>query len=157
MSDEVTTKSNTGKIIGIGCLVVAFLAVPVIGIIAAIAIPNFVSMQNKTKAGEIPMNMNAIKVAEISYYSQFDQYVAADAYPPFVEKQAKIWDGQASGGFETIGWIPFGNVRGSYSVSTTHNDFTITGISDIDGDGINATYVATSSTNPTKTTAPDIY
>ena len=53
---------------------------------------------------------------------------------------------------------PNGDVRGSYMVSTTNTNFTATGISDVDGDGVYATYQATKSENPNApTTAPDVY
>jgi type II secretory pathway pseudopilin PulG len=158
MSDEVVKKSNTGIIIGIGCLVVAFLAVPVIGILSAIAIPNFVSMQYKTKRSEVPMNMTAIKTALEAYKAADNVYVTASAYPSYPSKEPRAWDISASGGFATLNWSPHEKVRGSYAISTTANtDFIITGISDVDGDGENATYIATASTSPNLTTAPDIY
>ena len=68
---------------------------------------------------------------------------------------------EASGGFETLNWMPDGDVRGSYSVKTKEQsgmamDFTIIGVMDADGDGKFATYTATKSVNPVKTNK-DIY
>ena len=51
------------------------------GILAAIAIPNFVSMQYKAKRSEIPMNLKAIKVAEVSYEMAYDVYIPATQWP----------------------------------------------------------------------------
>ena len=141
------------------------LAAPLIGSIgAAIAIPNFISMQYKSKRAEVPTNIKAIKTAQIMYESAYDVFVNVDEYPPrsWNGKEARPWIVSQSGGFEVLNWMPDGDVRGSYSVTTTSggmgSDFTIVGVIDADGDGIYATYTATKSTNPNSpTTAPDIY
>ena len=139
-------------------LVELMIVVAIIGILAAIAVPNFMSMQYKTKRSEVPMNMKAIKTSEEAYKAADNVYVVASAYPASPAANPQTWDSTASGGFETLGWLPDAKVRGSYAVSTTSNtDFTITGLSDVDGDGDNASYTATSSTAPNLTTARDIY
>ena len=139
-------------------LVELMIVVAIIGILAAIAIPNFVSMQYKSKRAEVPQNLKAIKTAEIAYENEFDAYVKCSAYPASPTKTTQIWTKSASGGFKTIDFTPSGEVRGSYMVSTAQLNFTATGISDIDGDGIYATYIATKSENPNSPlTAPDVY
>ena len=139
-------------------LVELMIVVAIIGILAAIAIPNFVSMQYKSKRAEIPQNLKAIKIAEIAYENEFDVYVKCSAYPASPTKTTQIWTKSASGGFRTIDFTPSGEVRGSYMVSTAQFNFTATGISDVDGDGVSATYITTKSSNPNNpTTAPDVY
>ena len=139
-------------------LVELMIVVAIIGILAAIAVPNFMSMQYKTKRSEVPMNMKAIKTSEESYKAADNVYVAASAYPASPSANPQQWDVASSGGFKTLGWEPDGKVRGSYAVATTSNtDFTITGLADVDGDGSTATYTATSSKAPTLTTARDVY
>ena len=139
-------------------LVELMIVVAIIGILAAIAIPNFVTMQYKSKRSEVPMNLKGIKTAEISYESNFDVFVTASAYPSSPTKTVNTWVKASSGGFATMGWAPDGDVRGSYSVATSTTDFTANGISDVDGDGVNATYTATKSNNPNSpTTGPDVY
>ena len=139
-------------------LVELMIVVAIIGILAAIAIPNFVTMQYKSKRSEVPMNIKGIKTAEISYESNFDVFVNCTAYPGSPTKTVTQWVPGSSGGFSTMGWSPDGDVRGSYAVSTSTTDFTATGLSDVDGDGTSATYQATKSTNPNApTTAPDVY
>ena len=139
-------------------LVELMIVVAIIGILAAIAIPNFVSMQYKSKRAEIPQNLKAIKIAEIAYENEFDVYVKCSAYPASPTKTTQIWTKSASGGFRTIDFTPSGEVRGSYMVSTAQFNFTATGVSDVDGDGVSATYITTKSSNPNNpTTAPDVY
>jgi prepilin-type N-terminal cleavage/methylation domain-containing protein len=128
-------------------LVELMIVVAIIGILASIAIPNFISMQYKTKRSEIPSNLKAIKTAQIAYESDFDTYVTCAAYPSSPTKTVQAWVDSSSGGFKTIGWKPDGSVRGSYGVSTSSTDFTATGLSDVDGDSAYATYVATKTSN----------
>ena len=139
-------------------LVELMIVVAIIGILAAIAVPNFMSMQYKTKRSEVPMNMKAIKTSEEAYKAADNVYVTASLYPGQPSQNPVNWDVSASGGFGTLGWEPDGKVRGGYSVATTSNTaFIITGLSDVDGDGGVATYLATTSTTPTLQTARDIY
>ena len=97
---------------------------------------------------ELVANMKAIKTAEIAYESNFDVFVTAAVYPSEPSDSPQSWVKGSSGGFATLGWSPDGDVRGSYSVTTTNIDFTAKGIGDIDGDGTLETYTATKSTNP---------
>jgi type IV pilus assembly protein PilA len=139
-------------------LVELMIVVAIIGILAAIAIPNFVSMQYKSKRGEIPLNLKGIKTAELAYESNFDVFVNATAYPGTPLKTTQAWVIASSGGFATLGWSPDGDVRGSYGVTSTSQNFTATGLSDVDGDGSPASYIATKSQNPNApTTLPDVY
>ena len=139
-------------------LVELMIVVAIIGILAAIAVPNFMSMQYKTKRSEVPMNMKAIKTSEEAYKAADNVYVGAAEYPSAPAQNPQQWDVTASGGFKTLGWEPDAGVRGTYAVATTSNtDFTITGTSDVDGDGSEATYTATSSKAPVLTTARDVY
>ena len=63
-------------------------------------------------------------------------------------KERDAWDVPRSAGFKILGWTLDGDVRGFYSVTTTATDFRVMGTSDIDGDGVYATYIATKSTKP---------
>jgi type IV pilus assembly protein PilA len=130
-------------------LVELMIVVAIIGILAAIAIPSFITMQLKAKRAEVPGNVDGIKTAELSYDAAFDAFVAAAATPATVPGKAPVqWT--AGSAFDTIGWSPDGEVRGQYAVPTaTNTDFTVTGACDVDGNGTNADYSATSSINAT--------
>jgi type IV pilus assembly protein PilA len=140
-------------------LVELMIVVAIIGILAAIAIPNFVSMQYRSKRAELPPNVEGIKTAEIAYDAAYDTLIAATAFPAGTPGKTQVdWVSASSGGFKTIGWEPSGKVRGQYAVATlSSTDFRVTGIADVDGDTEMATYTATKSINATLKTANDIY
>ena len=130
-------------------LVELMIVVAIIGILAAIAIPNFVSMQYRAKRAEVPANVDGIKTAELAYDAAFDTFVEQTSlYPGSPTKAQQDWP--SGSGFDTIGWSPDGKVRGSYKVSTkSSTNFLVTGVSDVDGDGTQATYTSTKSINAT--------
>ncbi len=139
-------------------LVELMIVVAIIGILAAIAIPNFVSMQYRAKRAEVPSNVDGIKTAELAYDAAFDVFIQETAFRPSssVSKTQTAWIGGTS--FDTLGWSPDGKVRGAYRVTTTSTtDFQVVGICDVDGDGSNATYTSTKSTNAAQTTQNNIY
>ena len=136
-------------------LVELMIVVAIIGILAAIAIPNFVSMQYRAKRAELPPNVDGVKTAEIAYEAAFDVFIDVGATPgAHGGKVAQNWP--ASTTFDTLGWEPSGKVRGSYAVSgSTNTNFLVTGICDVDGDGDEATYTATKSISATLATGDE--
>ena len=102
--------------------------------------------------------MDGIKTAQLGYDAAFDRYVQQTAFHP----GATVGKGQVGwttgSAFDTLGWSPDGEIRGAYKVSTVSTtDFRVTGISDVDGDGQQATYTATKSINATLTTPETVY
>ncbi|MFH1464190.1 MAG: prepilin-type N-terminal cleavage/methylation domain-containing protein [Pseudomonadota bacterium] len=137
-------------------LVELMIVVAIIGILAAIAIPNFVDMQYRAKRAEVPPNVDGIKTAEIAYEAAFDTFVEQTDEKPdaTVNKIARAWNVADSGGFAALGWEPSGTVRGAYSVSTpSTTNFVVTGYCDVDDDDDNATYTATKSISASLTLA----
>jgi len=129
-------------------LVELMIVVAIIGILAAIAIPNFVSMQYRAKRAEVPANVDGVKTAELAYDAAFDKFIQQTAFYPSsdVTKAQVTW--VTGSAFDTIGWSPDGKVRGAYKVvSLSTTDFRVTGISDVDGDGEISTYTSTKSVN----------
>ena len=136
-------------------LVELMIVVAIIGILAAIAIPNFITMQLKAKRGELPGNVDGIKTAELAYGAAFDGYVSATEQPrttATLDKVAVTWT-TAYTDWNTLNWKPDGQVRGSYVVLTSSGatDFMIWGQSDVDNDNTVVSYNATTSTNATIT------
>ena len=131
-------------------LVELMIVVAIIGILAAIAIPNFLKYQAKAKQGEAKVNLKGIYTAELSYLAESDAYASftavgfslAASNPRY---EYDIGVGSTVGGSATCD-------SGTAGVSGTP-DFTATGCGNIDGDAvidswsINDVNVLTNSTN----------
>ena len=77
-------------------LIELMIVVAIIGILAAIAIPNFLKFQAKSKQSEAKSNLGAVYTGELSYFGETNQY----------------------GDFNTIGWSPSGQTRYHYCLGT---------------------------------------
>ena len=62
-------------------LIELMIVVAIIGILAAIAIPNFLKFQLKAKTSEGKTNLAAIRTAEESVFAEYGAYVSADTSP----------------------------------------------------------------------------
>ena len=70
-----SAKGTTAKTLAIVAIVInVALAVPVCGILAAIAIPNFVKFQCRSKQSEAKGNLKALYVAQESHRAETDTY-----------------------------------------------------------------------------------
>ena len=138
-------------------LLVLFMLVAVVGASWVAFIEKSNQMVLQSMRTELLINIRAIKEAQENYYREHNHYVECDPYPAFPQKGTQDWEKLDSGGFYTINWAPEVDVRGSYRVSVSDDDFTVTGISDVDGDGVYATAVATKSQNVDLITDLDIY
>jgi len=129
-------------------LVELMIVVAIIGVLASLAIPNFVEMQYRAKRAEAPANVSGIKTAAIAYESVNDKFLRVKAHPTSdPDKKARSWKG-GNADFIELGWEPDGHVRGQYSISTSKSDFTVNGVIDVDNDQNDAVYTATRSIVP---------
>jgi type IV pilus assembly protein PilA len=76
-------------------LIELMIVVAIIGILAAIAIPNFLKFQAKSKTSEARTNLGAIFTGETSYFGESNSY----------------------GDFTNIGWGPTGTPRYHYTLT----------------------------------------
>ena len=75
-------------------LIELMIVVAIIGILAAIAIPNFLQFQLRSKTGEAKTNLAAIRTAEEGYFAEFSNYVAAAETPGrAVSANKRVWTG----------------------------------------------------------------
>ncbi len=132
-------------------LIELMIVVAIIGILAALAIPNFIRFQLRAKAGEGKTNLKAISVAQEGYFSEFSVYVAAAAEPTFLPGNVKTRWGlldcggaDMNHGFCITGYAPEGEVFYQYAVVVADTDgngaadvYTADAQSDIDGDVAN--------------------
>ena len=123
-------------------LIELMIVVAIIGILAAIAIPNFLRFQMRAKAGEGKVNLAAIRTAQEGYFAEFSTYVVGTLSPVAVgalDVAKNAWTD--NGGFGTMGFSPEGDVYYAYSVEVgpgggpPFDRFTAQGMSDIDDDG----------------------
>jgi len=115
-------------------LIELMIVVAIIGILAAIAIPNFLRFQLRSKTGEAKTNLAAIRTAEEGYFAEYNQFVGAARAPGgALGTQKRTWTAPAD--FEQLGWAPEGEVFFDYAVEAPAGaDFSVGAEGDLDGD-----------------------
>ncbi len=120
-------------------LIELMIVVAIIGILAAIAIPNFLRFQLKAKSSEGKVNLAAIRTAEESYFAEYGGYVSSEPSPQATAANLKtnFVHYLAGKGFDQVGWQPEGDVYFNYQVATTStgNEFLASAAADIDASG----------------------
>ena len=134
-------------------LIELMIVVAIIGILAAIAIPNFLRFQLRSKTGEAKANLAAIRTAEEGYFSEYGVYVLAPvtpaANPPSNRKQP--WPPPANppapNSFDQLGWSPEGEVFFVYGAAvgagagpTGAGAFSLQAVGDLDADGTQSNF-----------------
>jgi type IV pilus assembly protein PilA len=141
---KLIRKSNKGF-----TLIELMIVVAIIGILAAIAIPNFLRFQLKAKSSEGKVNIAAIRTAEESFQAEFGAYVSVPVQNPATINAVKqpfvtgTTLNAAGANFETLGWAPEGQVFFQYAVAfaaATPTAYTITATADIDANTTNQSW-----------------
>ena len=143
-------------------LVELMIVVAIIGILAAIAIPNFVAMQYRSKRAEVQPNITGIKTAELAYDASNDAFIVQSSFVPrtlagsAADKAPSAWNTGTN--FATLNWAPDGEVRGTYMVtSSSSTDFMVTGQINVDGDANKAAFTCSKNSNADMVTGNDTY
>lgn len=134
------------------------VVVAIIGILAAIAIPNFQEVSMRAKRSELATNVEGIRASQMAYFHQYDAFVNCGPAPVEPAELGPV-DFPGDPGFDLIGWRADGKVYGSYAATTqveenlqgggTIPGFAVEGRSDIDQDDVNVSVTASRQIKPT--------
>ena len=122
-------------------LVELMIVVAIIGILAAIAIPNFLNFRLKAKTSEAKSNLGAIRSTEVAYFAEWSFWVANQDFVP-VTFAARAGNGSkvswnAGSRFSILGFAPEGKVFFSYNAEGSDyptSGFTAQSMGDLDAD-----------------------
>ena len=138
-------------------LVELMIVVAIIGILAAIAIPNFLQFRLKAKTSEAKSNLGAIRSTEVAYFAEWDFYVGNQPPTPTGNRQGitdkRPWNNTTR--FSILGFAPEGSVFYDYALLSTANNLyppnaegmSMYAAGDLDGDNSLCSFYVTSATN----------
>jgi len=110
------------------------IVVSIVGLLAAIAIPNFIGMQKRAKTTEARSNLGAIWSLQEAYFVENESYAS-----PSGGLDPGTYDGTT--GWSGLGFYPKGTTRYEYVVVSASNEsFLAQASGDIDGDGQDDTW-----------------
>ena len=112
-------------------LIELMIVVAIIGILAAIAIPNFLRFQAKSKQSEAKTNLGGIFTAEVSYFSEFNSYanLGVVSWAPVGTPRYRYTSG---------GGTDMGNIAGPTAVTIVIANWTTGGVAYTPAAGANA-------------------
>jgi type IV pilus assembly protein PilA len=134
-------------------LIELMMVVALVGVLAAIAIPNFLSYQARSRRSEAYVNLVSIARAQKALFAAKDKFHDSESSWPDPDPYGGLgvgkmtWDADSEDHFAELGWHPEGNVFYSYEANTPIPTgvpkncscelcFTATAYGDVDGDGL---------------------
>jgi type IV pilus assembly protein PilA len=136
-------------------LVELMIVVALIGVLAAIAIPNFLTYQARSRRSEAYVNLASIARSQKGFFAERDRFHDSESSWPdpalspagVLSAEKMKWDAESEEHFAELGWHPEGEVFYSYEANTPLDTgapkncqgcelcFTATAYGDVDGDG----------------------
>jgi Tfp pilus assembly protein PilE len=127
-------------------LIELLIVVAIIGLLSAIAVPNFISYQARSRRSEAYANLAAVARLQTSYHAERGEFFEAGAWPDYVahgglSTEKMQWDALSEAAYAELGWRPEGRVFYSYESNTGATPctctqcFTATAAGDVDADG----------------------
>jgi type IV pilus assembly protein PilA len=121
------------------------IVVAIVGILSAIAIPNFLRFRMKAKAAEAQVNLAAIRSLETAHLAETNEYLTGQDWTPShgADHGVRIpWDDNTR--FSHLGFAPDSNVYYEYRLepvgSPFSTAFTAAARSDLDNNNIWSVY-----------------
>ena len=130
-------------------LVELMIVVGIIGLLAAIAVPNFISYQARSRRSEAYVNLAAVGRLQTTYHAERGDYFEAGTWPDFssyggLSARKMDWDTASEAAYADLGWRPEGRVYYAYDTNTGATActctmcFTATAAGDVDDDDLNS-------------------
>ncbi len=131
-------------------LVEVMIVVALIGVLASVALPGFLSYQARTRRSEAYANLSAVAQSQAAFYAVKGFYHGTGlSYPDpalygGLGTKSMPWDVPSEAAFAELGWAPEGQVYYSYETNTPEVVgsgcscsvcFTATAFGDVDGNG----------------------
>lgn len=137
-------------------LIELMITVSIVGILSAIALPEYEQLLQRSKRTEIPMNVDGVRTVEVGYQAEWGVYTSCAIQPPNVPgRVAQPFPATpfTSLDWNLLGWVPDGWAYGQYEaiaidVEGDITSFFVNGYSDIDGDGNLAHFQASEAVKP---------
>lgn len=144
-------------------LIELMIVVAIIGILAAIAIPNFLTFRLKAKVSEAKSNLGSIRIGEEAYNTEYDMYYGPiGQYPSSDPGAAKEPWFVTETQFSAIAFEPTGAVYFRYSVAQNPGDafnvnFRAHAYGDLDSDTVLSHFWINKLSEITQDTAKNIF
>ena len=142
-------------------LIELMIVVAIIGILAAIAIPNFLHFQLKARTAEAKKNLGEIKTCEEIYNAEYDRYMSVQIDPraqELLDNKRVAWPTNSD--FIELGFEPVGSVYFSYAVTALGADnegYSAEAYGDIDDDDVISTWRMTTDGAIERVTGGGVY
>jgi len=103
-------------------LIELMIVVALVGLLAAMAIPNFIRYQARSRRSEAFSNLASLARAQVAYQAERNEYVdSGNSYPDptkynggVLSAQKMPWEADAQAAYASLGWEPEGQVFYSY-------------------------------------------
>ena len=130
-------------------LVELMIVVGIIGLLSAIAVPNFISYQARSRRSEAYVNLAAVARIQSTYHAERGEFFEAGAWPNFaayggLSTRKMEWDAASEAAYAELGWRPEGQVFYAYDTITEDPSctctvcFTASAYGDVDDDDLNS-------------------